>query len=73
MIQEEIIEANRKTALEQVEQDERNEDLKTHLAAEALMNSHTHRPHTFIGEHDEKYEALQDIQRENVEASRNNQ
>jgi hypothetical protein len=71
MTQEQISEANRKSALEQVEQDERNEDLKAHVAAEALMNSRPHQPHTFIGEHDERYEALQDIQRENVEASRN--
>jgi hypothetical protein len=71
MTQEQISEANRKSALEQVEQEGRNEDLKAHLAAEALVNSLPQRPHTFIGVHDEKYEALQDIHRENVEASRN--
>jgi hypothetical protein len=71
MTQEEISAANRKSALEQVEQDERNEGLKADMRAEVFMNSRPSRPWTFIGEHDEKYEALQDIYRENVEASRN--
>jgi hypothetical protein len=39
MTQEEIIEANRKSALEQVEQDERNEDLKAEMIGAALANS----------------------------------
>ena len=72
MTQEEIIEANRKSALEQVEQDERNEDLKAEMMGAALANSRYHPHHTFIGALDRKYEALQDIYRENVEASRNN-
>ena len=71
MTQEEISAANRKSALEQVAQDERNERLKADVRAEVFMNSRPHHSHTFIGEHDEKYEALQDIYRENVEASRN--
>ena len=71
MTQEEIIAENRKSALEQVKQDERNEVLKAGMRAEVLMNSQPYHPYTFIGEHDEQYEALQDIYRENVEASRN--
>jgi hypothetical protein len=71
MTQEQIIEANRRSALEQVEQDERNEHLKAAVRAEEFMNRRPHQPHTFIGEHDERYEALQDIQRENVEVFRN--
>lgn len=72
MNQEEISAANRKSALEQVEQDKRNDALKAAVRAEEFTNSRPHRAHTFIGEHDEKYEALQDIHRENVETSRNN-
>jgi transcriptional regulator with XRE-family HTH domain len=72
MTQEEISAANRKSALEQVEQDERNERLKADAQAEEFMNSRPYRPHTFIGEEDRKTEALQEVQRENVEASRNN-
>jgi hypothetical protein len=39
MTQEEIIAANRKSALEQVEQDKRNDTLKAEMEAETLMNS----------------------------------
>jgi hypothetical protein len=72
MTQEEISAANRKTALEQVEQDERNEGLKAEVRAEGFMNNRPHHPRTFIGVVDRKAEELQEVERENVEASRKN-
>jgi len=69
MIQEAISASNRKSALEQEEQDERNEDLKAAMNAEIQLSRRVRRPHTFIGDVDRKAEALQEIERENVEAS----
>lgn len=71
--QKEIVEMNRKSALEQVAQDERNDDLKADLKADQLVNGRPpRRKFTFIGETDSRDEALADIIRENVESSRNN-
>jgi hypothetical protein len=72
MVQEDITAANRKSALEQVEQDKRNDALKAEMKAEILMNCVPPRHRTFIGEMDRRAEALQEVGRENVEASRNN-
>jgi len=71
MTPEEIGMANRKSALEQEEQDERNENLKACMKAEFQLNRRSSHPYTFIGEVDRKAEALQEIERENVEASQN--
>ena len=69
--QQEINEANRKSALEQVAQDERNDELKADMNAVAFVNGHSPRhKFTFIGDIDRRAEALQEIERENVEASR---
>lgn len=69
--QREINESNRKSAQEQVEQDERNEELKAEMKAVAFVNGHPPRhKFTFIGDRDRRAEALQEIERENVEASR---
>jgi len=38
MTKDEIVEANRKSALEQLEQDERNEDLKASMRAVELLS-----------------------------------
>jgi hypothetical protein len=71
--QEEIVAGNRKSAIEQETQDERNEEHKAHLQAVALLNG---RPpqHKFtnIGQTERRHEALDEIVRENVEASQRN-
>ena len=69
MTREEIIAANRKSALEQLEQDERNEDLKADMNAEQLMKGAPHRPHYFPENPDTKNEELQSIIKENIKAS----
>jgi hypothetical protein len=44
MTHEQISAANRASALEQVEQDKRNEELKAQIKAERFVNARLHRP-----------------------------
>jgi hypothetical protein len=72
MNQPDIIAANNKSALEQIEQDERNDTLKAELKADALFNR-PHKPSYFPEEspRETREKELQSIQRENVESSHN--
>jgi hypothetical protein len=65
---EQIIAANRASANEQLEQDERNEVLKAEMRAEELLSRPAPQKILYFPE-DTKEDFLQDIQRENVEAS----
>ena len=72
MNQPDIIAANNKSALEQIEQDERNDKLKAESKADALFNR-PHKPSYFPEEspRETREKELQSIQRENVESSHN--
>ena len=66
MTDQEFIAANKRSELEQREQDERNEQLKAEMQAVELMNRRHRRP-TYFGE-DEPDEAIRDAVRQNVHA-----
>jgi hypothetical protein len=64
MTQSEIIAANRTSALEQLEQDKRNEQTKAYMRADEVMQGRPARPRYFL--EDTKQEILLQIERENV-------
>lgn len=63
----EINAANRASALEQQEQDERNEQAKAYMQADELMQGRPARPRYFP--EDAKEDFLKEIERTNVESS----
>ena len=67
MNQSEINALNRASALEQLEQDKRNEGLKAEMRAEELMQGRPARPRYFP--EDTKEDFLSQIERENITAS----
>jgi hypothetical protein len=67
MNQSDINALNRASALEQLEQDERNEGLKADMRADELMQGRPARPRYFP--EDTKEEILSQIERENIKAS----
>ena len=70
MNQPDIIAANNKSALEQIEQDERNDKLKAESKADALFNR-PHKPSYFPEEspRETRDKELQSIVGQNIEAS----
>ena len=66
MTQEHIIATNKKSELEQLEQDERNELAKAGMKAVELLNIRHRRP-TYFGD-DQPDEAIRDTVRQNVHA-----
>ena len=63
--QSEIIAANRASALEQLEQDERNRDAKADMMADRLVSGHPPRRPLYFKE-DTKEDFLSEIERENI-------
>ena len=70
MSQQDINEANRTSALEQIEQDERNDKLKAESKADALFNR-PHKPSYFPEEspRETRDKELQSIVEQNIKAS----
>lgn len=72
MNQSEIIAANRASAAEQVEQDERNEQTKAEIKADRLVNGHPPRRPLYFPEEsprETRDKELQSIVGQNIEAS----
>ena len=65
MTRDQIIAANRASALEQQEQDQRNEGLKAYMRADEVMQGRPARPRYFP--EDTKEGILSQIERENID------